>query len=87
MSKSDNKSRNPDGANNGKGGAGNDPNRYPRGWDGKKVNRVLRHYERQTGEQAAAEDERPYRSRRHAIVAVPVGLLPAVRKLIAGSPE
>jgi hypothetical protein len=70
---------------NGKRSAGAGANRYPQGWDDKKVKRVLRHYERQTPEQAAAEDEAPYRSRKHTIVAVPVALLPAVRKLIAGT--
>lgn len=56
--------------------------RFPKGWDEKKVKRVLRHYERQTPEQAMAEDERAYRSRKFSLVSVPVELLDKVRKLI-----
>ena len=58
-------------------------NPLPRGWDEKKVRRVLRHYERQTPAQAAAEDERTYRNRKQTLMSVPVKLVAEVRKLIA----
>jgi hypothetical protein len=58
-------------------------NRFPMGWDEKKVRRVLRHYETQTAVEAAAEDAGAYKNRRETFVAVPVRLLPMVRKLIA----
>lgn len=32
-------------------------NKFPPGWDEKRVQRVLAHYEQQTEEQAVAEDE------------------------------
>ncbi len=31
--------------------------KYPKGWDEKRVKRVLAHYEKQTEEEAVAEDE------------------------------
>jgi hypothetical protein len=31
--------------------------KFPPGWDEKKVQRVLKHFERQTEEEAVAEDE------------------------------
>ncbi len=58
-------------------------NRYPKGWNERKVKEVIRHYERQTEEEAAAEDEAAYRSTRTTMMAVPVELVPAVQKLIA----
>ena len=35
-------------------------NRFPRGWDEKRVKRVLAHYETQTEEEAVAEDEQAF---------------------------
>jgi len=35
-------------------------NRFPPGWDEEKVRRVLGYYERQTEEEAVAEDEAAY---------------------------
>jgi hypothetical protein len=35
-----------------------DPNKYPRGWDAKKVRELAGHYETQPDADAAAEDER-----------------------------
>jgi hypothetical protein len=34
--------------------------KFPKGWDEEKVHRVLRHYEKQTEEEALAEDEAAY---------------------------
>jgi len=58
-------------------------NNLPKGWSETKVKRVLEHYERQTEDQAAAEDEAAYRKRTQSFIAIPVKLVPAVRKLIA----
>ncbi|MEW6249662.1 MAG: hypothetical protein AB1716_03385 [Planctomycetota bacterium] len=52
--------------------------RYPKIWNGRKVKEVIRHYERQTEEEATAEDEAVYRSTRTTMMSVPVGLVPAV---------
>lgn len=37
------------------------PNRFPPGWDERRVREILDHYENQTDEEAAAEDEAFYR--------------------------
>ena len=57
--------------------------KFPPGWDEERVRRVLEHYESQTDEQAVAEDEAAYETTTHAIVEIPVDLLPAVRELLA----
>ena len=57
--------------------------RFPEGWDEERVRRVLGHYEKQTEDEAVAEDEAGYENRTESIVQVPVELVPAVRELIA----
>ena len=57
--------------------------RFPPGWDEERVQRVLAHYETQTGTEAVAEDEAAYESSDHALVSVPRELVSAVRELIA----
>lgn len=59
-------------------------NHFPPGWDEARVQRVLRHYERQSEEEAVAEDEAAFDSKDGAMVEVPYELLPAVRELISG---
>lgn len=56
---------------------------YPDGWDEARVKRVLVHYERQSDEEAVAEDEAAYESTTHTAMEVPVELVPAVRELLA----
>jgi hypothetical protein len=56
---------------------------FPPGWDEAKVRRVLKHYEKQTEEQAVAEDEACFRRPSSTVMKVPRRLVPAVRKLIA----
>lgn len=60
-----------------------DPNKYPKGWDRKKVDAVARHYENQSDEEAIAEAEAAYADPRVTMMAVPVDLVEAVRRLIA----
>ena len=60
-----------------------DPNRYPKGWNRQRVQAVLAHYENQTDEEAAAEDEAAWRDGAFAMIQVPIELVPAVQKLIA----
>jgi hypothetical protein len=59
-----------------------DPNRYPRGWDAKRVQAVIDHYENQTDDEAIAEDEAAFRSGAVTMMAVPVELVPKVSRLI-----
>ncbi len=56
---------------------------FPKGWDEKRTRRVLAHYEKQTEEEAVAEDEAAYEDRTQATIEIPVTLVPAVRELIA----
>ena len=58
-------------------------NQLPKGWTETKVQRVLRHYEGQTADAAVAEDEDAYRNRKQSLIAVPVSMVPAVRRLIS----
>ncbi|CAN5446455.1 hypothetical protein BH24DEI1_BH24DEI1_11020 [soil metagenome] len=55
----------------------------PEGWDEAKVRRVLEHYENQSEEEAALEDEAAFASGEQSVVTVPVELLPRVREMIA----
>lgn len=58
-------------------------NRFPKGWDEAKVRALLEYYERQTEDEAAAEDDAAYTSTRTTMMAVPVELAPQVQRLIA----
>jgi hypothetical protein len=60
-----------------------DPNRYPKGWDRKRVEAVITHYDTQSEAQAVAEDEGAHESSSVTMMAIPVELVPAVNKLIA----
>lgn len=57
--------------------------KFPPGWDEKRVQRVLAHYESQVDDEAVAEDEAAYESTDHTTMEVPIELVPAVRELIA----
>jgi len=56
---------------------------YPPGWDEDRVRRVLEHYERQTEEEAVAEDEAAFEEETGTVFQVPKELVPKVRELIA----
>ena len=58
-------------------------NKFPQGWDEKKVRKVISFYEQQTEEEAAAEDEAAFGNQNKTLIEVPKELLPAIRKLIA----
>jgi hypothetical protein len=55
----------------------------PPGWDESRVRRVVDHYESQTDEEAATEDQEAFESTTHTAMEVPVELVPEVRQLIA----
>ena len=57
--------------------------KFPKGWDEKKVQGVIAHYEMQTEEEALAEDEAAYEDRTQTFIEIPVQLVSAVRELIA----
>jgi hypothetical protein len=56
---------------------------FPEGWDAERVHRVLEYYERQSDEEAVAEDEAAYDSTTHTAMEIPVDLVPEVRELLA----
>ena len=56
---------------------------YPKGWDEDRVKRVLKHYESQTDNEAAAEDESAWEDTSQTFIEVPNDLVPTVRELIA----
>jgi hypothetical protein len=60
-----------------------DPNRYPKGWNRKRVQAVIAHYENQTDDQAIAEDQAAYHTPGSTMMQIPTALVPAVRKLLA----
>ena len=55
---------------------------YPAGWNEARVRRVLEHYERQSEEEAVAEDEAAFRARGQTVMVVPRGLVPQITRLI-----
>ncbi len=57
-------------------------NRFPEGWDEKKVKTVLSHYEKQTEDEAAEEDENAFKNRTLTMMEIPVNLVSKVRELI-----
>ena len=58
-------------------------NKYPEGWNERKVRRVLRHYESQTEAEAIAEDEAAFELKDQTVMVVPKKLVPEITKLIA----
>jgi hypothetical protein len=57
--------------------------KFPKGWDEKRVGVVLAHYEKQTEEDAMAEDEDAFRNRTRTAMEVPTQLVSKIRELIA----
>lgn len=58
-------------------------NRYPKGWDARSIKALAEHYDNQSAEDAAAEDDAAYRSTVVTMMAIPVELVPQVQKLLA----
>jgi hypothetical protein len=59
---------------------------FPPGWDEARVRKVIAHYENQTEDEAVAEDEAAYRTRKQTVMIVPTELVPAIRDLMAQRP-
>lgn len=57
--------------------------KFPPGWDGERVKRVLKHYESQSEEETVAEDEAAFDSSTATVMNVPKELVPQARELIA----
>jgi hypothetical protein len=57
--------------------------RFPRGWDERRIRKVLAHYENQTETEAVAEDEAAFSDPNSTVMVVPSELVPAIDRLIA----
>ena len=57
--------------------------RFPPGWDEERVRKVLTQYEKQTEDEAVAEDEASFEDSTQTVMEVPNELVPAIRELIA----
>jgi hypothetical protein len=60
-----------------------DPNRYPKGWNRKRVQALADYYDNQSDEEAIAELEAAFDDKESAMIQVPLKLVPRVRKLLA----
>jgi hypothetical protein len=60
-----------------------DPNKYPKDWNRKRVERVIAHYESQAEDEAIAEAEAAFENSRMTLVRVPAELVDEVEELIA----
>ena len=56
---------------------------FPPGWDEERVQRILRHYDSLTEDEAVAEDEAAFEDATQTVMEIPKELVPAVRALIA----
>ncbi len=56
--------------------------RFPAGWNEARVRRVLKEYERQTDDEAVAEDEAAFQSLGQTVMVVPKRLVPEITRLI-----
>ena len=56
--------------------------KFPPGWDEKRVRKVLAHYQNQSEEDAVAEDERAFATEGQTVMIVPSELVPKIRELI-----
>lgn len=57
--------------------------KFPPGWDEKRVREVLAHYEHQTEDEQFAEIEAARETEGVTLIAVPTELVPEVRALLA----
>ena len=55
-------------------------NKFPLGWNDKRVKETLAHYESQTGDEAAAEDEAAFEVADQTAMEAPAEPTPACRK-------
>jgi len=58
-------------------------NKFPKGWDEARVRGVIKHYEEQSEEVAAAEQDALFSDKKHTFMQIPVKLVPAVRRLLS----
>jgi hypothetical protein len=57
-------------------------NGFPPGWSEARIRKVLEHFEEQTEDEAALEDEAAFKLRGQAVMVVPKRLVPEITRLI-----
>jgi hypothetical protein len=60
-------------------------NVFPKGWDERRVRRLIEHYDRQTEDDAVKEYEAAQRQASQTVMTVPTPLVPAIRAFIASA--
>lgn len=58
-------------------------NKYPEGWDEKRVKKVLAYYDKHYKSNAFAKDKETPRGHAQTLIEVPKALVPIIRELIA----
>jgi hypothetical protein len=58
---------------------------FPKGWDGRRVKRVIAHYDRQSEEDAVREYLGTERAPSQTLMTVPTKLVPVIRAFIAST--
>jgi hypothetical protein len=56
--------------------------KFPPGWNEKRIRKVIAHYEQQTEDEAVAEDEAAYESQGQTVMIVPTELVPQIRQML-----
>jgi hypothetical protein len=57
-------------------------NRYPSGWNSRRIKKVLKHYENQSETEAAEEDEAAFKDASKTMIEIPRRLIPTIRRLL-----
>jgi hypothetical protein len=56
--------------------------KYPAGWDEKRIRKLAEHYDNQTEDDQVAEHEEAFRAKNETVMVVPTELVPEIIKLI-----
>jgi len=56
--------------------------KYPAGWDEKRIRKLAEHYDNQTEDEQVAEHEEAFQAKNQTIMVVPTELVPEIIKLI-----
>jgi hypothetical protein len=56
--------------------------KYPAGWDEKRIRKLAEHYDNQTEDEQVAEHEEAFRAKNQTVMVVPTELVPEIIKMI-----
>jgi hypothetical protein len=60
----------------------NKKQKYPAGWDEKRIRKLAEHYDNQIEDEQVAEHEAAFRAKGQTVMVVPTELVPEIIKLI-----